>query len=123
MPQPVNETVGKCPCPNAFCSATADVRQQKNHPNGKRYLYCPNCHVVRLTGQAFQDYIAANMRTDAEPGAQPQDAPQAAPVAATGETGVQPQAAPKAAQEAAPSETKQKPRGLFGWVNDALGDI
>lgn len=121
MPHPVNETIGHCPCP--ICKAGADVRQQKNHPNGKRYLYCPKCHVVRPSGQAFQDYIAQHMHTDAEPEPQPAEVPQAAPVAATRATAPEPEAQPAEAPKAAPvAETRetapQPKRGFFDGILD-----
>jgi len=50
MPKPVNETVGHCECRTKGCSNVADVRHQKGHPNGARYIVCPVHGVDRATG-------------------------------------------------------------------------
>lgn len=112
MPHKPNESIGRCPCPSSFCDEIADVRTQKNHPGARRYLYCPACRVVRLTGAAFQAYISQHMQpigATAQPEPQPEKPAKAAPVVATARPEPQPE--------------KKKRGGLFAALDDALGDF
>ncbi len=58
MPKPINKTIGKCLCYSRECTEQADIRKEKNE--GKLYLNCKEHGIVRLRGQAFQDYILDN---------------------------------------------------------------
>lgn len=55
MPRKPNDSFGQCQCRR--CGAVAEIRRLKNHPEGARYLHCPQCGTDRpafrdATGQA-----------------------------------------------------------------------
>lgn len=63
MPKPINKTIGKCKCRMRGCDSLADIRRQKDHESGARYLVCPVHGVDRAIGKhkaALESWIDEN---------------------------------------------------------------
>lgn len=125
MRKPTNKTVGKCECRKKGCDLVADIRRQKDHERGRRYLHCPVHGIDRAWSiegwKELDEWIDAN-EVGQEPGpaqelepVQEKPAPALEPEPEKKPIETKPVLAPEPEPEPAP-----KARGLDSEMSDFM---